>query len=67
MDTERELIDTSTLASEVEDTNLGVGYTTVEAGLGVRLFESKVLDLGFKSLQCLLFRRVFSFMSFSSL
>lgn len=32
-----ELIDTSTLAAEIEDTDLGVGYTTVEAGLGVRL------------------------------
>jgi hypothetical protein len=34
---ERELIDTSTLAAKVEDSDLGVGYTTVETRLRVRL------------------------------
>jgi len=37
VDTERELIDTCTLAAEVEDTDFRVGDTTVEARLGVRL------------------------------
>lgn len=32
-----EVIDASLLATEVEDANLGVGDTTVEPGLGVRL------------------------------
>jgi hypothetical protein len=32
---ERELVDVGTLTTEVEDTDLGVGYTTVEARLGV--------------------------------
>jgi hypothetical protein len=34
---EREVVDVGTLATEIEDANLGVGYTTVEARLGVRL------------------------------
>lgn len=37
VDAEREVIDTSTLAAKIEDTNLGVGHTTVEPGLGIRL------------------------------
>lgn len=37
MDAEGEFIDVGTLAAEVEDADFGVGYTTVEAGLGVRL------------------------------
>jgi len=37
VDTERELVDTRTLAAEIEDSDLGIGDTTVEAGLGVRL------------------------------
>ena len=45
MDTERELIDTCTLAAKVEDTNFRVGDTTVEARLGVRL--EGVLDHDF--------------------
>ena len=35
---EREVIGASLLTSQVEDTDLRVGYTTVEPGLGVRLF-----------------------------
>lgn len=37
VDAEREVVDVGTLAAEIEDANLGVGYTTVEARLGVRL------------------------------
>lgn len=37
VDAQREVIDGSTLAAQVEDTNLGVGDTTVEPRLGVRL------------------------------
>jgi len=37
VDAEREVIDGSALAAEIEDANLGVGDTTVEAGLGVGL------------------------------
>lgn len=37
MDAERELIDVRTLSAKVEDTNLRVGHTTVESGLGVGL------------------------------
>lgn len=36
---EREVVDGSTLATKIEDANLGVGDTTVEARLGVRLQE----------------------------
>lgn len=39
VDAQREVIDGSTLAAQVEDTNLGVGDTTVEPRLGVRLME----------------------------
>ena len=34
---EGEVVDGSTLAAKVEDSDLGVGDTTVEAGLGIRL------------------------------
>lgn len=37
VDAEREVIDGSALAAEIEDANLRVGDTTVEAGLGVGL------------------------------
>lgn len=37
VDAEREVIDGSALAAEIEDADLGVGDTTVEARLGVRL------------------------------
>jgi hypothetical protein len=37
MNTQRELVDTSSLASQVEDANLGVRNTTIKARLGVRL------------------------------
>ena len=37
MDTERELVDIGTLATKIEDTNLRIGHTTVEAGLWVWL------------------------------
>jgi len=44
VDTERELIDTCALTAKIEDANLGVGYTTVEARLGVRLLEAEMSD-----------------------
>jgi len=37
VDAEREVIDGSALAAEIEDADLGVGHTTVEARLRVRL------------------------------
>ena len=37
MNAERELVDVGLLATEIEDANLGVGHTTVEARLRVRL------------------------------
>ena len=37
MNAERELVDGGLLATEIEDANLGVGHTTVEARLRVRL------------------------------
>lgn len=42
VDAEREVVDGSTLAAEIEDANLGVRDTTVEARLGVRL-QTKML------------------------
>lgn len=35
VDAEREVVDVGLLATEVEDADLGVGYTTVEPALGV--------------------------------
>lgn len=37
MNAEGELVDVGLLATEIEDANLGVGHTTVEARLRVRL------------------------------
>lgn len=37
VNTKREFIDTGTLAPKVEDTDLGVRHTTVEARLWIRL------------------------------
>jgi hypothetical protein len=37
VDTEREVIDGRTLAAQIKDPNLSVGYTTVEPGLRIRL------------------------------
>jgi len=37
VDAQGELVDIGLLATEIEDANLGVGHTTVEPGLGVRL------------------------------
>lgn len=37
VDAEREVIDVRLLTTEVEDANLGIGNTTVEAGLRIRL------------------------------
>jgi hypothetical protein len=37
VDAGREVVDTGTLTTKIEDTDLGVGDTTVEPGLGVRL------------------------------
>lgn len=42
VDAERELVDVGLLATEIEDANLGVGYTTVEARLRVRLLSMTV-------------------------
>jgi hypothetical protein len=39
--TEREFIDVGALASEVEDADLGIGYTTVESRLRVGLQRSQ--------------------------
>lgn len=41
VDTERELVNTGTLTAQIEDPDLGVGHTTVEARLGVRLVYSE--------------------------
>lgn len=41
VDAEGEVVNGSTLAAKIEDANLGVGNTTVEARLGVRLRETK--------------------------
>ena len=37
VDAQREIVDAGTLAAKIEDSDLRVGYTTVEAGLGERL------------------------------
>jgi hypothetical protein len=42
VDAEREVIDGSALAAEIEDADLRVGDTTVEPGLGVGLFSRNV-------------------------
>jgi hypothetical protein len=39
---QREVIDVGLLTSQIEDTDLGVGNTTVEPGLRVRLDEMLV-------------------------
>lgn len=44
VDAEREVIDGSALAAKIEDTNLGVGDTTVEARLRVRLERGEVVS-----------------------
>lgn len=41
VDAEREVVDVCTLAAQVEDADLRVGYTTVEPGLGVGLVEEE--------------------------
>ena len=43
VDAEREVVDVGTLASQIEDTDLGVGDTTVVPGLGVRLRDVKLV------------------------
>ena len=56
VDAERELIDTSTLAAEIEDFDFGVRYTTVESGLGVRLvYTVRLNELAFPFSVVLLF------------
>ena len=47
MDAAGELIDASTLAAEIEDADLWVGYTTIEARLGVWLY--RIIMLVFHS------------------
>lgn len=42
MNAEGELVDTGLLAAKIEDANLGVGHTTVEARLRVRLLSIAV-------------------------
>lgn len=44
---EGELVDVGLLATEIEDANLGVGYTTVEARLRVRLLSIAVSGMFF--------------------
>ena len=44
---EGELVDVGLLATEIEDANLGVGYTTVEARLRVRLLSITVSGMFF--------------------
>lgn len=41
VDAEREVIDVRLLAAEVEDANLGIGDTAVEAGLRIRLCQRR--------------------------
>jgi len=42
VDTEGEIVDGRTLPAEIEDTDLGVGDTTVEPRFGIRLHEELV-------------------------
>jgi hypothetical protein len=42
VDAQGELVDVRTLPAKVEDTDLGVRYTTVEPRLGVRLKQRDV-------------------------
>ena len=43
---EGELVDVRTLTAQVEDTDLRIGHTTVEARLGVRLERQNVSQYG---------------------
>lgn len=52
MDAERELVDVGLLATEIEDANLGVGYTTVEARLRVRLLSMTVSGMFSRRRRC---------------
>ena len=45
---EREAIDVRLLSAEIEDTDLGVGYTTVEPGLGIRLNETLSVTIQYR-------------------
>jgi hypothetical protein len=45
VDAEREVVDVGTLTAEIEDADLGVGDTTVEARLGVRLGDAESVDV----------------------
>jgi len=45
VDAEREFVDVRTLAAKVEDADLGVGHTTVEARLGVWLSHNHAVSL----------------------
>ena len=45
MDAEREFIDVGSLAAEIEDTNLGIGYTAVEARFGIWLYKILVSNM----------------------
>lgn len=47
MDAEREVINVGLLSTEVEDADLRIGHTTVEARLGIRLFEVRQLKLSY--------------------
>lgn len=46
VDAEREVIDGRTLSAKVEDSDLGVGHTTVKPRLGVRLFGKSFVSKG---------------------
>ena len=51
VDAQGEVVDGRALAAEIEDADLGVGHTAVEAGLGVRL-EREMLVQAVLSLLC---------------
>lgn len=44
MHAEREFIHIRTLAAEVEDANLGIGHTTVEARFGIWLLKNTIVS-----------------------
>jgi hypothetical protein len=45
VDAEREVVDVGALSAKIEDTDLGVGDTTVEPRLGIRLRSKRVLAI----------------------
>lgn len=45
VDAEREVVDVGALSAQIEDADLGVGDTTVEPGLGIRLRKEKKVSI----------------------